>query len=480
MTDLNKKITTGFFWSGIEKFSVQGVQFVIGIILARLLLPSDYGVIGILLVFIAISSTFVDGGFANAIIRKKDRTEKDYCTVFYFNIFIATVFYLIIFFSSKFIADFYHNAELESLMKVLAFSLLINSISIIPVTIVTVNLNFKTQTKASLVAVFASGFIGIYLAYTGFGAWALVAQTILRSLLYTILLFFVVDWKPKLIFSIQSLRILFSYGSNILLSSLTDTIFKSIYTLVIGKCYSTQQLGLYTRAEVFAQFPSYNIMSIIWRVMYPVLSNNRDNKEAFHNMYKTYYTIALIIIFPLMFGLMALSESLIGVLLSKEWMSTANLLRIMCLSFVIHPIIALNINLLEVYGRSDLYLNYTIINRVIGAAALICTLSFGLIYICLGILISNFISMVILILFSKKTNSFSFNAQLKIILPTLFCSTTTGLAIYGVSQLFTSYFSQVLFGFTTGIFSYLLLSLIFNKKQLYCVISLFKNTCYGA
>jgi len=256
LSSLKQKTLSGVLWSCVERFSVQGIQFVIMVIMARILLPSDYGMIGMLAIFIAIAQTLIDSGFSNALIQKKDRSEIDYSTVFYFNIAVGIVLYFILFFSSPLIARFYNTPELTGLTRVLALNLFINSLAVVQRAILSIKIDFKTQAKASFSAAIISGIVGIVMAYTGFGVWSLAVQTVLNAFVNTVLLWIFSKWIPLKVFSFESFKKLFTFGSKLLASGLLDTIYRNIYTIVIGKKFASTDLGYFTRADQFAQFPS--------------------------------------------------------------------------------------------------------------------------------------------------------------------------------------------------------------------------------
>ena len=256
LSSLKQKTLSGVLWSCVERFSVQGIQFVIMVIMARILLPSDYGMIGMLAIFIAIAQTLIDSGFSNALIQKKDRSEIDYSTVFYFNIAVGIVLYFILFFSSPLIARFYNTPQLTGLTRVLALNLFINSLAVVQRAILSIKIDFKTQAKASFSAAIISGIVGIVMAYTGFGVWSLAVQTVLNAFVNTVLLWIFSKWIPLKVFSFESFKKLFTFGSKLLASGLLDTIYRNIYTIVIGKKFASTDLGYFTRADQFAQFPS--------------------------------------------------------------------------------------------------------------------------------------------------------------------------------------------------------------------------------
>ena len=253
LSSLKQKTISGVLWSCVERFSVQGIQFVIMVII---LLPSDYGMIGMLAIFIAIAQTLIDSGFSNALIQKKDRSEIDYSTVFYFNIVVGIILYFILFFSSPLIARFYNTPELTGLTRVLALNLFINSLAVVQRAILSIKIDFKTQAKASFSAAIISGIVGIVMAYTGFGVWSLAVQTVLNAFVNTVLLWIFSKWIPLKVFSFESFKKLFAFGSKLLASGLLDTIYRNIYTIVIGKKFASTDLGYFPRADQFAQFPS--------------------------------------------------------------------------------------------------------------------------------------------------------------------------------------------------------------------------------
>ena len=317
--NLKSKTVSGVLWSAVERFSLQGVQFVINILMARLLLPSDYGMIGMLAVFLQISQTFVDSGFSDALVQKKDRTETDLSTVFYFNIVISVLLYVLLFISAPYIAQFYRMPELTLVTRIIMLNLIFSSFTAVPKTILTIRIDFRTQSKISLISAIISGVVGIIMAYKGTGVWALVAQTLLNAILITFLFFCCVNWRPLRIFSKASFQGLFSFGSKLLFSRLIHALYYNLYAIVIGRQYSSIELGYYTRAEQFAIFPSGNINAIISRVTFPILSSIQDDDKRLALAYRKYIRLASFLIFPLMIGLAAIAEPLVSFLLSAKW-----------------------------------------------------------------------------------------------------------------------------------------------------------------
>ncbi|GHV91896.1 lipopolysaccharide biosynthesis protein [Spirochaetia bacterium] len=470
--NIKNKTVRGVFWSSIERFSVQGVQFVLGIIIARLLEPSDYGIIGMLAIFLAVSQTVIDSGFSSALIRKQDRTEIDFSTVFYFNIFIGIVFYLILFFVSPVIALFFKTPILEDLVKVVALNLLFNSLAIVQRTKLTIQVDFKTQTKVSLIAVLLSGIVGLIMAYVGLGIWALAFQSVLNAGLNVVFLCFFSRWKPLWVFSIRSFKELFSYGSKLLLSALIDTLYNNIYTIIIGKLFRASDLGNYTRANQFAQFPSSNLTEVFHRVAFPMLSDIQHNDEKLKMIYRQYLRMAAFIIFPLMCGFAAVASPFIMFILTEKWIGIVPLLQLLCFSYMLYPVHAINLNLLQVKGRSDLFLKLEVMKKCIGTAILCVTIPFGISGMCIGGIFTSIIGLVINTHYTGKIISIGFFRQMIDLLPILFSSLSMFFIVYFITSLIQDCFIGLLVGFLSGVVYYALLNIIIKSKEMKLIIGL--------
>jgi O-antigen/teichoic acid export membrane protein len=475
ITDIKEKAVRGVLWSSIERFSAQGIQFILGIFIARLLNPSDYGIIGMLAIFMAISDVFIDSGFSNALIRKTDRTETDFSTAFFFNIFVGVFFYFLLFFASPYIAIFYNSPILKSITKVIALNLFFNSLAVVQRTKLMIAIDFKKQTKISLIVIIISCFCGLIMAYKGFGVWALVFQSILNSGLNMIFLWFFVRWKPQKSFSPHSFRELFSFGSKLLISGLIDTSYRNIYTIVIGKKFPANDLGYYTRADQFAQFPSANLTGIFQRVMFPILSEIQDNDDKLREIYRKYLRLMAFIIFPLMFGLAAVAKPLILLLLTEKWSGIVLLLQILCLSYMWYPIHSINLSLLQVKGRSDFFLRLEILKKCIGVCILIITIPIGITAMCIGTIVSGFFSLIINTYYTGKTISVGFRKQMKDLLPIFFTSLSMGILSYITANLFTNHLFCLLCGIITGIIYYFLINIIFKSENLSSLLKMFKR-----
>lgn len=470
--NLKRKTVSGVMWSAIERFSLQGVQFVMQLVMARLLLPSDYGMIAMLTIFLQIAQAFIDSGFTNALIQKKDRTEVDYSTVFYFNIIIALLFYCILFVSAPLIAKFYNMPDLILVMRVMALSLIILSFSAVHKTKLTIEINFKIQSKITLIAAGISGIIGVGIAYWGYGVWALVYQSILNAMLTTILFNCFYRWKPLKTFSMKSFKRLFSFGSKLLVSGLIHTVYYNLYGIVIGKRFSAVELGYYTRAEQFAILPSYNLSAIITRVTFPILSSIQDDNERLASTYRKYIRLSSYLIFPLMVGLASLANPLVDLFLTEKWNGTVALLQILCFDWMFDHLSGINLNLLYVKGRSDLALRLEIIKKIIAITILLASIPLGIIGMCLGRVLYSLIATYANTYYTNSLIGLSFRTQLKDIIPYLILSLAMGGVVYATTYLGLSNIIQLIIGITIGILFYISISYIFKITSLKVLLQL--------
>ena len=476
-SSLKKKTAKGVIWSAVERFSTQGIQFVFGIVLARLLTPADYGVIAMLTIFLAVSQTFIDSGFSNAIIRKIDRTEEDMSTMFFFNIGMSLVCYAVIFLIAPFVASFYNMPELTLILRVLAIKNIIQAFNVVQTTKLTIKIDFKKQAKISMCCAIFSGIVGIVFAYMGYGVWALVIQALLGTLLISILYWVIVRWRSTCLFSKKSFQYMFSFGSKLLISGILDTIYNNIYPLVIGKFYTPAQLGSYSKAEHFAQFPSLNIMRILQRVSYPVLSSLQNEPERLRSNYLKFLNYSAIIIFPLMMGLLALSKPMTLLLLTDRWEDMIFLLQLLCIALMWYPVHAINLNMLQVLGRSDLFLKLEIIKKITGIVILIATLPFGIIPLCIGKIVDSIVSLVINTYYSGKFMNAGLIVQMKFLFPTFLNSIVMAAAILGVNFLLpqSNYALHIGVGFIVGMSYYVMTNYFFNRKVVNEIIDLIKK-----
>lgn len=430
---LKNKTVKGMGWSALENVTRLGVTFVVSIILARLLSPEEYGLIGILTIFIAIFNAIVDSGFTNALIRKQDATDTDYSTVFYTNLVLSLVLAAVLFFCAKPISVFFERPELVSLTKVMSSVVIINALSIVQRVRTTKAIDFKTQTKITFISSIGSGVIGIAMAYMRYGVWALVGQQISNQLFTTLFFWFYNKWVPKLVFSWASFKEMWAFGSKLLASSLIATAWNEIYQVVIGKCYSPATLGLYTRAKQFADMCSSNLTSVVQRVSYPVLSGIQDDRVRLKGAYQRVIKTTMLPTFVLMLGMAACAEPMIYVLIGEQWLECVPMLQIICTYGMLYPLHALNLNMLQVQGRSDLFLKLEIIKKIIAIGPLLLGIFVDIYLMLAGSLITSFISYYLNAYYSGPFLNYSIKEQVKDILPSFGVAVAMAVPVFAMS-----------------------------------------------
>jgi len=416
-SDLKKKTIRGFGWSVFDNVAKTGVTFAVSIVLARMLSPDEYGLIGILTIFIIVFNSIVDSGFTQALIRKKNATDIDYSTIFYVNTCVSIAAMAVMFFLAKPIAYFFERPELVSLTRVMSVIIVINGLALVQRTRMTQAIDFKTQTIITFISTLTGGITGIVLAYLGYGVWALVAQQITTQGLNSVLLWGLGHWFPKLVFSTKSLSELWSFGWKLLVSSLIDTTWKEIYQVVVGKCYSPATLGLYTRAKQFSQMFSSNMTNVISRVSYPVLSSIQDDKDRLKKAYQRLVRTTMLLSFVFMLGMAATAKSLIYVLIGEKWMGCVPLLQLICFTGMLYPLHSLNLNILQVQGRSDLFLKLEILKKIIGCGPLMLGIFVNIYCMLIGSFVSSCIAFYLNSYYSGPFLGYSTKDQIKDILP---------------------------------------------------------------
>lgn len=427
---LKNKTVKGVGWSAIDNVSQMGVTFLVSIVLARLLSPDDYGLIGLITIVTAICTTLVNGGFTTALIRKKDITDDDYNTAFLTNLGMSVLLYAIIYFCSPFIADFFQREELVSLTRVSSLGLIIGALSLVQQARLTKRIDFKSQTKITLIASVASGAIGIVMALLDFGVWALVAQTLSNQALRTILLWVVNKWIPQLCFSKDSFYNLFGFGWKMMLSGLLDTVWKELYQVIVGKFYSPATLGQYTRSKQFAKLFSSNMTNVIQRVTYPVLSNIQDDQERMVVAYRKMIKTTVFITAVSMFFLGAISEPLLYCLIGPKWLEAATYLPIICINGSFYPLHAMNLNMLQVQGRSDLFLGLEITKKIIAFGPLFIGAFIGIMPMLYTNIITSIIAYFLNSYYSGKLLGYSSWMQIKDIAPSYGVATFIAFSVF--------------------------------------------------
>jgi O-antigen/teichoic acid export membrane protein len=426
---LRQRMISGLIWSAVERFGYLGAQFIITIIIARLLKPADYGLIAMLSIFIAVANSFMDSGFSSALIQRKNANQTDFSTIFYFNILLAFIFFLILFFSAPLIASFYSQPLIIPLTRLMGINLIINSFGLVQNTILIKQINFESLTKVSLFSTFLSGILGVLLAARGFGVWSLVVQAVVGRLLNTALLWTVSGWRPTREFSLLSLRSLFSFGSKLLAAGLLNQVFENIYKLIIGKFYSVIELGYYYQANRIQEIPVQTSLSILQRVTYPAYSTIQDDIGRLKRAYKKTIKASILINFPIMVMLIVTAPNLISLLLTEKWLSAAKFLQLLCLSGLIYPLSAVNLNILKVRGRSDIFFYLEVVKKVIIVLAIVITIKMGVLLMVIGQVIAHYLCFILNIYYSGRMISYSIREQISDIFPYFAAALSAGVCM---------------------------------------------------
>lgn len=430
---LKNKAVKGVGWSFADSFLGQGVSFLVSLVLARLLTPDDYGLLAYLTILIAVSSSFVDSGFSSALIRKQDAKDTDYNTTFITNLVVSLFLVGLLFITAPAIASFFGRTELISLIRVMSWIVVINALSLIQLTKLRKNVDFKTQTKASFISSISSGIVGISMALYGHGVWSLVGQQLSRQTLYTLLLWSYTKWHPKLEFSIQSFKELFGFGWKLLVSGLIDTTWREVYQIVIGKFYSPATLGQYTRAQQFGSIFSSNLTGVVQKVSYPILSEMQDDKERLKMGYKRIIKVSMLVAFVFMLGLAAVAEPMVVTLIGEQWLPCVPMLQILCLNMMLYPLHALNLNMLQVQGRSDLFLRLEIIKKVIAVGPLCLGIFVGIYWMLIGSVITGFFAYYLNAYYSGPFLNYSIREQVRDIFPSFGIALSMAIVVYSLS-----------------------------------------------
>lgn len=462
---LKNKTIKGVGWSAADALLGQGVTFIVGLVLARLLSPDEYGLIGICLIFTTVLNGIVDSGFSNALIRKKDVTDEDYNTMFTTNMAISIVLYVLLFISAPFVSDFFHRVELIALVRVTGLILFFNALSITQVTILTKNIDFKTKTKASLVSAIISGVIGIAMAFMGYGVWSLVAQQLSKQLLYTLCLWVLSKWWPRFTFYKDSFKYMWGFGWKLLASGILNNVWNQLYQVVIGRCYTSSTLGHYTRANEYASIFSSNLTLIVQRVSYPVLAEIQDDKERMVQGYRKVIKVTMFVTAVCMISLGAVSEPLIYTLIGTKWHEAATYLPLICISMSLYPLHAINLNIFQVLGRSDIFLYLEILKKIVGIVPIVIGIFCGIYYMLLASILTGVISLYLNTWYTGKTLNYSFWKQLRDITPSYFTALVIALAVYFLKYLSLPYYAVLMLQIIVGIVACITISEIFKFNE---------------
>lgn len=466
MGELKNKTFKGIVWSAIDKAGVKTVSFIVSIVIARILSPSDYGVIGMILVFISIANIFINSGMSQALVQRKNRTESDMATAFYFNIVISIVCYLILYFCAPFIADFYNVTELSSILQVLGLNIIISAFATVQRANLIAQLDFKTIASVNLCAVMASGLVGIWMAYGGFGVWALVGQQMTSIGTGTVAFWLFGKWHPDARFSKSSFLALWRFGSKLLATGLTATIINEINSIAIGKIYRSAELGYYTRAVQTSDMVAMTTNEVINAVTFPVLSSLQDNREKMIDVYSKMLGMTAFFIFPIMTGLAVIATPFISVLLTDKWLPAVPLLQWLCFARMFTPISSLNMNILNAIGRSDLFMKLDFSKLPLIIITMAITIPMGVKAIVIGNFISTFICYFINAYLPGKLFNFGIKAQFRIFYKIAIATSIMAIAAFVAMFMVNEIIIKLIIGIIVGIVFYIVMCEILNIAQL--------------
>ena len=468
---LDKKVINGFIWTFAERFGAQFVSLAVSIVIARFVGPEAYGSIALVLVFINIANVFVTSGLGNSLVQSQEADETDFSTVFIFNFLFSLVLYFVFFSCAPLLARYYRIPELKLVIRVMGIRIIIAAVNSVQRAYVSRKMLFKRFFYSTLSGTIISAFVGIFCAYNGYGVWALVAQYLTNSCIDTIVLWYTIDWRPKLSFSIQKLRRHFSFGWKLLCSSFLSSLYIEMTNLIIGKVYGPSDLAYFDKGKKFPQLIVTQVNSAIDTVLFPAMSKVQDDLEKLKELLRSSISLGTYCIFPIVMGLAAIGETLIVILLSEKWISSVVFLRIACLSFAFLPINIANIQVLKAMGRSDIYLKLDVCKKIIGIVLLAFMIKKGVVAIACVELISNIICVVINVYPNRKLLNYSFKELFSDILPAAFCSFLMFVIIVIIGMMFKTSIMLLIIQVIVGVVSYFVMSHVFKIKS-------FEEICY--
>lgn len=471
----NKKIFSNFIWRFAERCGAQFMAFIVSIILARILLPEDYGTITLITVFISILQVFVDSGLGTALVQKKDADETDFSSVFYFNIVVCLILYLGIFGAAPFIAKFYNNSELTLIVRVISLTIVISGVKGIQQAYVTRNMLFKHFFFSTLGGTIISAIIGIFMAYKGFGVWALVAQQVSNNAIDTGILWYTVKWHPKKIFSWKRLKSLLTFGWKLLVSALLDTIYNNLRNLIIGKLYSATDLAYYNQADKFPNVIVTNINTSIDSVLLPTMSNEQENCKRVKDMTRRAIKISTYIMAPLMMGLAFCAEQIVEIVLTDKWLPCVPYLRIFCITYMFWPIHTANLNAIKALGRSDLFLRLEVVKKMVGLTLLFSTMRFGVMAMAYSLLLSSILSQIINSWPNRKLLEYSYLEQVRDFAPTIVLAVIMGICVYFVGFISLPVIFTLLIQVIMGATIYIGISAFLNFEEFEYLTNVIKS-----
>ena len=469
------KVISNFIWRFAERCGAQIVTLIVSIVLARILSPEDYGTVALVTVFTTIMQVFVDSGLGTALIQKKNADDIDFSSVFYFNCVVCLILYMIMFIAAPFIASFYEDSSLTPIVRVISLTIVISGIKGIQQSYVSRNMLFKRFFFSTIGGTIFSAFLGIYLAYTGFGVWAIVMQQLSNTAVDTLILWITVKWRPKKVFSWVRLKELLSFGWKMLASSLLDTVYNNLRNLVIGKFYTSADLAYYNQGDKFPKVIVTNINTSIDSVLFPTMASAQDDAEQIKNMARRAIKTSTYIMAPIMMGLAFCAKSVVEVILTEKWFACVPYLQIFCITYMFYPIHTANLNAIKSMGRSDLFLKLEIAKKVVGMLLLIVTMWFGVFAMACSLLVSTMTSMIINSWPNRTLLRYSFKEQIIDIVPSILCAVIMGVVISSVSIFDFGNIITLVIHVLLGIVVYIVLSWLFKLDELKYLIEIVKK-----
>lgn len=473
--ELKKKTVSSLLWRFLERCGAQGVTFLVTIVLARLLAPEVYGLMALVTVFTAILQVFVDSGMGNALIQKKDADDLDFSSVFFFNLVMCIALYILLFFCAPLIATFYHNPELTSVIRVLGITLLISGVKNVQQAYVSRKLQFKRFFFATLGGTIGAAMIGITLAYMGFGIWALVSQNLFNIMIDTLILWFTVRWRPKLLFSFERLKGLLRYGWKLLASSLLHTFYLNLRTLIIGKLYMPADLAYYEKGQSFPTLIVSNINASIDSVLLPTMSGVQDSRESVKAITRRAIVTSSYLMWPMMVGLAVVAKPLVVLLLTEKWLAAVPFLQISCFALGLEPLQTANLNAIKAMGRSDIYLKLEIIKKSISILILLLSMHFGVKAIAVSGLAYSLIATMFNAAPNKRLLGYSYFEQIKDILPCFVLALLMGIVIYPIALIPMPTILTLLAQVVMGAIIYVKLSTILKLESFYYIFNIIRQ-----
>lgn len=469
---LKQRAVKGVAWTAIDQATYIGLNFVIGVILARMLSPEEFGLLAMIAVFNAIAQAFLDSGFGAALIRKPEIQESDRSTAFYFNIIAGVVLFGVLFLAAPLIAQFYKQPILTGLVRWEGFLLVIAGFNIVQQAQLTRDLRFKAKAIIRASSTLLSGLAGIAAAFKGAGVWSLVIMHIAFNAVSLVMLWVFSPWRPRSGWSRDSFRYLWGFGSKMLASSVIDRIYGQIYPMVIGKFFSAASLGQYSRASQYAQLPSHTVTNVLQQVTFPVLSKMQDDNERLGVNYRRILRFSAFVVFPVMLLMAALAKPMVVVLVTDKWLPCVPYLQLICLASMWFPVHAINLNLLQVKGRSDLFLRLEIIKKLIVTVVMFCSIPFGIIGMCAGRIFTSLVCLAINTYYTGKLINVGFFMQMRDLLPTFVNSLIMGVIVYVAVMPLANLWLQLILGILVGAAYYLAAAYVLRLPELKEVVKI--------